>query len=244
MVSYLNTLPFLHGLASEKDHPFEIILAKPSACASMFLRNECDIALIPLGALPHAEDYSLVTNYCIGCDGEVRTVVLTSNQEIGDIKTIYLDEDSRTSAILVRILFQNLWKKKPKFVQGIPSDFSSIKKGEAILAIGDKVFDNEGKLSHSYDLGVEWKKLTGLPMTFAVFVANENIDSKYTHHLNRLLAYGVENIDKLDLNQYNHIPEIEDYFIKNISYTFDKQKWIAMKTYLEYFNYLDKDLSI
>jgi chorismate dehydratase len=239
LVSYLNTLPFLHGLNSEKEHPFEVILARPSDCATMFLKKECDIALIPLGALPFAEDYSLITNFCIGSDGTVRTVILTSNDELSSINTIFLDEDSRTSAQLVRILCQNLWKKKVNFVPGIPNDFLSLKKGEAILAIGDKVFQNEGKLKYSIDLGAEWKRLTNLPMVFAVFVSRENISSEDTAHLNRLLTYGIEHLHEIDLSNFSHIRDLNGYLKENISYTFDKQKWMAMKSYLEYFNYLE-----
>jgi chorismate dehydratase len=241
IVSYLNTLPFLRGFELTNSHPFNVVLAKPADCAKMFLEGQCDIALAPSGILPLLEDYSIITNYCIGCEGEVRTVVLVSNDKISDLKTVYLDNDSRTSVLLCRILFQQRWKKKVNFVSGIPSEFDKIKKGEAILAIGDKVFENEGKLKYTYDLGREWQALTYGPFAFAVFLAKPDLPDGVSALLNEILGRGIADIPNLDLKKYNHIPRIEEYYTKHISYSFDKQKWIALKNFIEYVNYIDKD---
>ncbi len=239
IVSYLNTLPFIKGLSSSNDHPFNIIFAKPADCASLFLQNKCDIVLMPVGALPHAENYNIVTNYCIGCDGEVRTVCILSNNPINEITEIFLDEDSRTSVLLCKILCKELFKRKIKYTNGIPENSIKIKSNEAILAIGDKVFDLENKFSYKYDLGASWKNLTGLPFAFAIFISRNDLQDGITSTLNSLLAEGVNNINSLDLSAYKSIPNIDKYFSENISYIFDKSKWIAMKQFIEYVNLLE-----
>ncbi len=238
LVSYLNTTPFIKGLGSKSDHPFNVIFAKPSMCASLFLQDKCDIALIPVGALPHAENYNIVTNYCIGCDGEVRTVCVFSQSPIQSITDVYLDADSRTSVLLCKIIFKELYKKKVNFHDGLPDDLNGLSDTSAFLAIGDKVFDFESKYKYKYDLGGEWKRLTGLPFAFAVFVSKYGLADGITAQLNELLGVGIGNIDNMDLSDFNHIPEIANYFKTNISYTFDKNKWIAMKQYIEYVNML------
>jgi chorismate dehydratase len=240
IVSYLNTLPFLRGFELTNSHPFNIILAKPSDCAKLFLNGSCDIALAPSGILPFVEDYNIITNYCIGCVGEVRTVVLMSNDKIADLKTVYLDEDSKTSVLLCKVLFQQLWKKQVNFVDGLPADFEKIKKGEAILAIGDKVFQNEGKLKYTIDLGSEWERMTFGPFAFAVFLARPGLPDGISNQLNDILKKGIDDIDNLNLSKYKHIPRLNEYYTKHISYTFDKQKWIALKNFIEQVNYLDK----
>jgi chorismate dehydratase len=95
------------------------------------------------------------------------------------------------------------------------------------------VFDQEGRFKYSFDLGAAWKKLTGLPFAFAVFVSKYSLPNDISLDLNHALKAGVENIDNLDLSQIN-IPHINDYLKNNISYRFDKQKFIAMKQYFEF----------
>jgi chorismate dehydratase len=242
IVSYLNTLPFLKGFEMTKDHPFEVILAKPSDCAKLFTEGSVDIALAPVGILPFIENYNLITSYCIGCEGEVRTVVLMSNDELSNVKNVYLDSDSRTSVLLCKVLYQQLWKRKVNFIDGLPEKFENIKKGEAILAIGDKVFQNEGKLKNIIDLGKEWQRLTYGPFAFAVFLAKPDLPDGISTQLNEILKKGIDYIPNLDLSSYKHIPRIEEYYSKHISYNFDKQKWISMKNFIEYVNYLDREI--
>jgi chorismate dehydratase len=238
LVSYLNTIPFIKGLETKKDHPFNIIYAKPVDCASYFLQDKCDIALIPVGALPHAENYNLVTSYCIGCDGEVRTVCIFSQSPIQEVTDVYLDADSRTSVLLCKIIIKELYKRKVNYHDGLPEDLSTLPQKSAILAIGDKVFGMESSFKYKYDMGADWKKLTGLPFAFAVFVSKYGLPDGVTEELNTLLATGIGLIDDMDLSSYSHIPNISHYFKQNISYTFDKNKWMAMKQFIEYVNLL------
>ena len=83
---------------------FEIIKANPANCARLFEEGKADIALVPVGALPDLKRHRIITDYCIGCDGTVRTVVIFSNEKLSEIKKLYLDPDSRTSVKLGRLL--------------------------------------------------------------------------------------------------------------------------------------------
>ena len=74
MVGYYNTLPFLHGL--EQQNTFDIRLDIPSKCITYFDSGDVDIALVPVGNLLERSDYEIITDFCIGCVGEVRTVCL------------------------------------------------------------------------------------------------------------------------------------------------------------------------
>ena len=64
-------------------------MVDPAACAEAYKANRVDIALVPVGALMGIGEYQMITDFCIGCDQEVRTVCLMSNQNIQDIHTIY-----------------------------------------------------------------------------------------------------------------------------------------------------------
>ena len=104
MVSYLNSKPFEFGLKNINQDDFEINMATPAKCASLFANGDVDIALIPVGALTDLKSYEIISDFCIGCDGEVRTVCIFSNIELAKCKKLLLDYYSRTSYLLLKIL--------------------------------------------------------------------------------------------------------------------------------------------
>ena len=111
-VKYANTYPFIFGL---KDSGFDkkIILDTdhPAECAYKLITNRADIGLIPVAALPQLKEYHIISDYCIGSNGDVRTVMLLSNSRFEKISTIYLDYRSLTSVKLSRVLAKNFWKR-------------------------------------------------------------------------------------------------------------------------------------
>ena len=50
------------------------------------------------------ENAQIISDYCIGADGEVDTVCVYSNVPILEIESIALDYQSRTSTELLRLL--------------------------------------------------------------------------------------------------------------------------------------------
>ena len=107
-VSYLNTKPMLYGIFN---HPvyehIDLSLDVPSICAEKFIHNKVDMALMPVGALHGLEDYDIVSDYCIGTDGDVRTVCLYSDVPMEEIETVFLDFDSKTSVLLAQYLLNH-----------------------------------------------------------------------------------------------------------------------------------------
>ncbi len=164
-----------------------LLLVPPAECAEVFKRGEADVALLPIGALGELGDYRIVTDFCIGASGAVRTVVLMSDRPMNEITRIFLDPHSRTSAKLVRILADDLWKISPEYT-------SNPDEADAFLFIGDKVFAKEGGFRNVWDLAVEWRKLSGLPMVFAVWVARQKVPPSQIAELEAALEYGTNHI--------------------------------------------------
>ena len=80
-VSYLNTKPFLFGLISKNwDSNLNIKLDIPSACARKLSEGKADIGLIPVAALLDNPELKVISSYCIGSDGPVRTVAIFADQ--------------------------------------------------------------------------------------------------------------------------------------------------------------------
>src|SRR5689334_10050564 len=104
-VSYLNTKPLVYGLPAETDD-FELVFDLPSRLADRLSRGELDVALIPSIEFFQNPAYTIVSDACIGCRGPVFSVKLFSRVPVSEIKTLALDEGSRTSVALVQILLR------------------------------------------------------------------------------------------------------------------------------------------
>jgi chorismate dehydratase len=237
LISYLNCRPFLYGLEkSSFADEIELCLEFPSRTAIKIATNQADIGLIPVGALVDLSDFQIVSNYCIGADGPVRTVVLASEVPLEQIETILLDYQSRSTVLLVRVLSRYFWKKEMKW-KNTRDHFEdrSISGKTAGVVIGDRVFRVEKKYPYIYDLSSEWMKYTGLPFVFAVWVTRKNLSPLFLGHFNEAIARGVENIPDVEKAVQESYPEIEldEYFTKNISYVFDERKKAGMNYFLQ-----------
>lgn len=235
-VSYLNSLPFVYGLNhSVLKNECEISLDIPSACAEKLISRKVDVGLIPVAAIPQVTNAHIISDYCIGANGKVKTVCLFSEVPLNEIKTILLDYQSRTSVMLVKILAKEYWKINPEFVNAEAGFENKIKKTTAAVVIGDRAFDLS--LSYTYDLAEEWKNFTNLPFVFACWVANKKLTVEFTVEFNNALKNGISNMGKT-LEKFRptvvSTAEAKKYLTENISYDFDAEK----KKALELFNQL------
>ncbi len=239
-VSYLNTVPLLFGIKnSEVMEAIDLRIAPPAQCAQELECGHTDLALIPVAALVNIPRYLIVSNYCIGAAGKVRTVVLLSNDKVDKIHTIYLDPDSRT-VMLVRILAQHYWKITPDFKPYAGQ--VNMQQGEACVLIGDKVFAHENHFSYRYDLAEQWINFTGLPFVFAAWATTASLPAGFTASFDKALAFGAGHIAEaltgaLPCSRNTAI----DYLHNNISYSLDTAKQNGLHKFHEFLN--EKKLS-
>jgi chorismate dehydratase len=238
-VNFANTYPFIYGL-TETGFDKKIILTteNPADCAAKLISGQVDIGLIPVAALPAMKEYYIITDYCLGAYGKVRTVMLLSNCPFEKIKTINLDYRSRSSVNLARILAKNSWKKEFLWKNTSEQfDFIRIPENEAIVLIGDRCFEFENKFRNKIDLAEEWYKFTGLPFAFACWTANKKLDEKFLEEFNVALGTGVRNISAV-VEKYGKTGTIrgEDLFIyltKNMNFDLNNDKRKAIDMFLE-----------
>jgi chorismate dehydratase len=78
-VSYLNTRPLLYGVeafgADGQDRTGGRI---PARIAAMLVNDEIDLGLVPVAIIPLLKEAHIITDYCIGTEGEVASVALFS----------------------------------------------------------------------------------------------------------------------------------------------------------------------
>jgi chorismate dehydratase len=188
VVRYLNTRPLLAGLESLQDLrlrpevPADLVGAlergevDAALCSSIdYQRSSRDLVLLPVGLL--------------GCDGPTLTVQVFSRRPLDRIETLHADLDSHTSRALVQVVLAERFGIRPVMLDAtLPAGDLSV---EAILQIGDKVVLDAPSLAdypHRLDLGEAWKEATGLPFTFACWMAPRPQDDHARSRLATLAA--------------------------------------------------------
>jgi chorismate dehydratase len=238
-VKYANTYPFIYGL---KESGFEkkVILETdhPSDCAAKLISGKVDIGLIPVAALPLLNEYHIISDYCIGANGNVRTVMLLSDSPLEKIRTVFLDYRSRSSVNLSKVLAKNYWKKEFTWIDtSIGFDFRNIGPEEAVVLIGDQCFEFEKSFRYKIDLARQWKEFSGLPFVFACWTANKKLDNDFIEEFNKALQLGVKNIDAV-VKKFGKTGTItgkilKTYLTENIDYNFNNEKKMGLKLFLE-----------
>jgi len=240
VVRYANSYPFIFGLThSEFDKKAIISTDHPADCAAKLIANIVDIGLIPVAALPMLSEYHIISDFCIGANDSVKTVLLLSSSPLDQIETIYLDYRSLTSVNLAKILAKNYWRREFNWIKTHEKfDFTKISKNEAIVLIGDQCFEYEKHFKYGIDLALEWKNFTGLPFVFACWAANKKINHEFIDEFNCALKSGVENIAEVvaEMGQTGVIKgkELELYLTENIDFNFNTDKKKALELFLSF----------
>jgi chorismate dehydratase len=244
VVSYINTYPFIEGIRrSGLANEIELIIAPPFQCADLILSNSVDLSLSPIEALPTLKHYDVVSKYCIGCEGAVRTVALFSNKPFQSLTHIVLDPQSRTSNKLIQILCSKYWKREIIFLSPLSEPGIADNGTTGRLAIGDKVFEMEAQYRYKIDLGEAWWRATGLPFVFALWVSRYPLSGEFKSKFDNALKLGIEAIGKMNFGvNPDQSQRMNTYLKHSISYLFDAEKMKAMDLYLEDLQWLEEKL--
>ncbi len=175
-VNYLNTKPLVEDL----DHlaaDAQIVFDLPSRLADALAQRQLDVALVPCMELFEDPRYRVVSNACIACRGPVLSVRLFFRTPPSQVRTLALDEGSRTSAAMAQLLLKEQYGLEPGLVTlpiGTGLDSSD---ADAVLLIGDRaIYENGEGFSEVWDLGDRWCRWTELPFVFALWVAHPDVD--------------------------------------------------------------------
>jgi len=189
-VQYLNTKPLVHGLTG---FGFDVSYDLPSRLADQLADGRLDVALIPSIELFRGNDYRVISDACIGCCGPVMSVKLFFRTSPARVVRLAVDEGSRTSATLARILLAERFGVLPR-VEVLPiGDRITDTDADAVLLIGDRAISQGeafagGSFQLVWDLGDEWCRWKGLPFVFAVWAARGTVTSEELKRISPLLA--------------------------------------------------------
>ena len=211
----------------------ELIIDYPANIATLLQEDKIDIGLVPVAIIPTLKDFHIVSDFCIGCDGEVASVCLFSDVPLHEIETVLLDYQSRTSVELLKILLKEHWKVSPELINGKGVFQNKIAGTTAGLVIGDRAFSQRLKSTYIYDLGKAWKEMTGLPFVFAAWIRKKKIPANFIEAFNKANAKGLDSLDiVLGKNKIDFYSLLE-YYTKNIHYNLDEPKKKGMDVFID-----------
>lgn len=175
-VTYLNARPLIVAL-TETDPGLELVIDYPSRLADALVAGKLDVAMIPSIEYARNPGFSIVSDACIACDGPVRSVKLYGRVPVEDIHSLALDEGSRTSVALARILLKERFGVTPNLLPLPIGAKLEDTPADAVLVIGDRGMTSVGgAYEFVWDLGEEWSRWTGMPFVFSVWVARPGVD--------------------------------------------------------------------
>jgi chorismate dehydratase len=234
-VSYLNTKPLLWGIKRSIDllHQIELIEEYPSKIADKLINGTIDVGLVPVVIIPKLKESYIITDFCIGANGDVASVCLVSEVPVEKIERVLLDYQSRTSVNLCKLLLKNYWKIFPALEDARENYLTCIKGTTAGVVIGDRALAQRKISPCIYDLAGAWKTMTGLPFVFAAWIANKKLPQDFIKQFNEANAIGLKHIDSVIEENFNDVYDLKKYYTKNVSYKLDKEKLKGMERFLE-----------
>ena len=206
----------------------------------MLKHNEIDLGLVPVAAIPELPEAHLAGGYCIGTEGEAASVCLFSEVPLQEIKKVYLDYQSRTSVDLLKWIMREYWGIYPELVQAENEEFRKMIRGTTGgLVIGDRAFEQRKSSTFFYDLGAEWRKITGLPFVFAVWISNKPLPASFIEEFDRANSIGLDKIDEIVANTPFNLYNLKKYYTLHLNYRLDERKKKAMDYFLQLVTELD-----
>lgn len=245
-VSYLNTKPLVEGLG-ELAIGYEIAFDLPSRLADDLQRGDYQVALIPSieviqSRASDRDTYAIVSDACIGCRGPVWSVKLMSKVEPNRIASLALDEGSRTSCALARIILKHKYGVEPECSPlRIDQPWQEIGT-DAVLIIGDRAMKaSDNRYPVELDLGEVWNDWTGMPFVFAVWTAREleGADlASLSHILSAARDRGLANLEaisRVQAGKYGLSPtECSNYLRNNLHFRLGDEEKAGLQLFYEY----------
>jgi len=183
-IPYINCYP-VYGAIDRGIVPFDATLVDgvPSALNALTAAGDLDVSVVSaVEYAANAEKYLLLPDLAITSDGPVRSVLLFSRRpaaELGGARVL-LSRSSMTSVALLKLLFEHVWRAAPEYAAAdaemADRDALEREPHDARLVIGDAALHLGAahRYPFVYDLGAEWKRWTGLPFVFAVWVSQRS----------------------------------------------------------------------
>jgi chorismate dehydratase len=231
IVNFLNSKPLAWGFL--KGHHADLFAPTyhpPAMVARLLGQGAIDIGLIPSVEVQRIPGLKVLPDLCVASSHEVKSVILVSRGPLEQVRRVALDQNSRTSVALLRILLQERGIH-PEYLHERPDPERMLSEADAALLIGDPALKVEREKYQVVDLAAEWNKLTGLPFVFAVWAVRAGVDlPDLAFYFKSSLRYGLSSIDTLSREAAAELgldsADVSSYLTENLHY-FLRQEELA-----------------
>lgn len=249
MVNYINTAP-IYETWKKRKHPqdWQVVEAPPSTLNKMLAAGELDLGFVSsyeYGIRP--QDYRILEDLSISANGSVGSVFLFSRVDPATLSdhTVLLSGQSQTSICLVKVILEEFYQVKPKYVVGDVISEAAAQAG-GVLAIGDEALRLVGSSEFAYqlDLGEVWCRYTDLPFVFAVCAVRDEFCRKSPEtvaaiHREFLLCRGEgrQQLESICRKVAPRIPMHPDecyVYLRAIEYDLGERKQLALERFFQY----------
>ena len=231
IVNFLNSKPLAWGFL--KGHHADLFAPTyhpPAMVARLLGQGALDIGLIPSVEVQRIPGLKVLPDLCVASTHEVKSVILVSRGPLEQVRRVALDQNSRTSVALLRILLQERGIH-PEYLHERPDPERMLSEADAALLIGDPALKVERDKYHVIDLAAEWNALTGLPFVFAVWAVRAGVDvPDLAFYFKSSLRYGLSSVDTLSREAAAELgldsADVRSYLTENLHY-FLRQEELA-----------------
>lgn len=224
IVNFLNSKPLAWGFL--KGHHADLFAPSyhpPALVARLLGQGNLDIGLIPSIEVQRIPNLKILPDLCVAARHEVRSVLLVSRGPLSEIKRVALDQNSRTSVALLRILLRERYGVDPEYIHERPDPERMLSEADAALLIGDPALKVDRERYRITDLAAEWNEITGLPFVFAVWAVRPEVEiPDLPFYFKSSLRYGLSSLDTLVRESAAELgldsAEVRSYLTENLAF--------------------------
>ncbi len=246
VISFVNTLPLTRGL-EQGEGDYELVHASPAALADRLRYGELDAALIPAVEFFRGVGGGVVPDLCIGSRGPVESIRLLSRDPLEELDRVLVDQNSRTSVAMLRLLLDRIYRVSPDFFSFRPDPDHPFRgpEGEeasASLIIGDAAMElRSDEAAVDMDLGAWWHNTFHRPFVYALWVTRAADGEPEHERLVELLSASAE-LGRRELPliceetaRARNWPEsrVHEYLTRNINFRLDAEALRGLNLFRE-----------
>ncbi len=176
---YLNQIPIndkLEEVAAASGLSIELNKDIPRHVGEKFFAGDLDVAMVSLVDFFMRPEFFIASDACVASEGVVRSVLLYGRCQPNQIKTIAMDEGSKTSAVMTRILLAEQYGVRPEISLLDMNAQWENSPADAVMLIGDRALRQPPRgenFSFVWDMGQRWTQWTGVPFVYSLWLAKD-----------------------------------------------------------------------
>lgn len=165
-------------------------------------------------------------------------VLVSKFDDLKNVKRVVLDESSRTSQVLVKIIFREFLNFEPQWETSSPDALAMLKDNDAALLIGDPAMRVSLPDVFVFDLATLWHQFTGTGFVFAMWMVRAAaVPTVSQVDFAGARDEGLAKVEQIISQYEKEVPlpraEIRRYLTENITFRLDESLEKGMRLYFE-----------